>query len=259
MRRRFVLAFPLTLVVALLGHTDAAHGQLLDWHKIGKHQQTKQQPFTPHYHGQYPPKTMVELANLIDIVEEGIRDDGILTIQQPSVWGQARMTLYRKDFETEMKKDLPGFQVVLSARTARSDQAAFENLTSLATALNKTTSSTNVNFGTSDLKTSLLSNDKLFQLLNAAFQQIDTSKGGKLGLDPTIYLDEKKRYLEHLNQIRRINLGDDNSDSAGYGMYLVRMPASITPGEKTRENHGAQMIFTAQHQFEPDFLPRTFR
>jgi hypothetical protein len=27
-----------------------------------------------------------------------------------------------------------------------------------------------------------------------------------LGVDPTVYLDEKKRFLEHLNEIRRISL-----------------------------------------------------
>ncbi len=62
---------------------------------------------------------------------------------------------------------------------------------------------------------------------------------GKLGLEPTIYLDEKKRYLDHLNELRRVNLGDDNADTAGYGLYLVRIPVSIQPGEKTYEGYGA--------------------
>ncbi len=248
----------------LLWLCAGAQAQVLDRFKIGKHSMTKQQPFTPHYHGQFPPTTLVQMANLIDIVEEGLHDDGILTIQQPSVWGQARMTLYRRDFEKTMKDDLKNFAIVLSARTARSDQAAFENLTSLSSSLSKpgtapTAPAANITFDKTDLKTKLLDNDKMFQLLNSAFQKLDDKIAGKLGVEPTVYLDEKKRYLEHLNQIRRINLGDDNADSAGYGMFLVRMPASILPGEKTRENHGAQMMFTARHEFEPAFTARTFR
>ena len=54
-------------------------------------------------------------------------------------------------------------------------------------------------------------------------------------LEPTVYLDELKDYQDHLNEIRRINMGDDIADSAGYGLYLIRMPVSIQPGECTRQ------------------------
>ena len=80
-----------------------------------------------------------------------------------------------------------------------------------------------------------------------------------LGVDPTVYLDEKKRFLEHLNHIRRINQGPDQNDSSGYGLYLVRMPVSITPGEKTYQGFGAEVALHVEHEFTPDFLPTTFR
>ena len=80
-----------------------------------------------------------------------------------------------------------------------------------------------------------------------------------LGVDPTVYLDEKKRFLEHLNQIRRINLGPDQNDSSGYGLYLVRMPVSITPGEKTYHGFGAEFTVTVEHEFTPGFVASTFR
>ena len=80
-----------------------------------------------------------------------------------------------------------------------------------------------------------------------------------LGVEPTVYLDEKKRFLDHLNWIRRINLGPDQNDSSGYGLYVVRLPVSITPGECTYQGHGADITFTVEHEFTPDFLPATFK
>lgn len=79
-----------------------------------------------------------------------------------------------------------------------------------------------------------------------------------IGLDPTVVLDEHKRYLDHLNQIRRVNMGDDIADSAGYGLYLIRMPISIQPGEGTYKGHGAQLTVTARHEFGTNFMSETF-
>ena len=83
--------------------------------------------------------------------------------------------------------------------------------------------------------------------------------GGKLGLEPNEFLNQKQSYLEHLNQLRRINLGADNSDAAGYGLYLVNVPVSIQPGECSYKGHGASMTVTAKHFFGPNFLPETYR
>ena len=106
------------------------------------------------------------------------------------------------------------------------------------------------------LKTPLPSVDEPFALLTnkAPFQKLDD----KLGLEPTIFLDEKKRYFDHLNELRRVNIGDDNADSAGYGLYLIRMPVSIQPGECTLKGHGAVLNVTARHEFDENFLKKTF-
>ena len=82
---------------------------------------------------------------------------------------------------------------------------------------------------------------------------------GNLGLEPTVYLDEKKRFLDHLNEIRRLSIGPDQSDSAGYGLYLMRLPVSITPGECTYQGHGADLSVTVEHEFGKAFLPSTIR
>jgi hypothetical protein len=227
--------------------------------------------------GPEAPPTVIQLANMIDDEEEILRDDGTLVIQQPSVWGQARMTVYRKDFEKQMSNELSNFQFILSARVVRTDQATFENQTALAATLTpqapSSTGSTAVvtNSATTERDNLATVAGKLLQttpiplsradtldLLNKAFKTLG-NKYGDLGLEPPIYLDEEKRYLDHLNELRRVNMGDDNADSAGYGLYLVRLPVSIEPGDKTRFNHGAILQVTAYHDFGPCFLQQTFR
>lgn len=276
--RRWIVCFFLFLTTLVLNAVPVqADWKLLDRLKVGRHRQRQKEPYKPKFgvHNEPPPKTMIQLANVLDIIEEGIRDDGTVVMQTPSVWGQNRMTRYRKDFEDQMKAELERFRFILSARIARTDQAALENQTSLAATLTPTQRGTQIALSQSELLkerasletavSSILSSSqvkldqaKTFDLLSRVFNNLGTQEN-QLGLEPTVYLDEKKRYLDHLNQHRRINLGDDNADSAGYGMYLVRMPVSIEPGQKTHRGHGAILTATAQHEFEKFFLQRTMR
>jgi hypothetical protein len=259
------------------------------------------------------PTTLTQIARSIDDVEHKILDDGVVVVKQPDVWGQSRMTLYRKDFETMMKARGPDdFQAVLSARIARLDAAALQSQTSLSASLagqggggsgrrpgargpatgsaSAVTSPTVVAFqnpaggGQAQGKTQgdgggggvggpgvpadqfwnvqPLPTDSPYSLLpnKQPFSDMDSKYGGKLGLDPPVFLDEKKRFFDHLNQIRRVNIGDDNADSAGYGLYLVRMPISIQPGECTLKGHGAILTVTARPEFNSNnFLKDTFR
>lgn len=278
------LAWPSDLVRAD-GVLDLFHPSRLKYQK--------QEPYKPNFgpKNDKPCLTMVKLANLIDIVERDLREDGTVVIQQPSVWGQARMTLYRKSFDSEMATASTQFKFILSARIARSDQAAFQSQTalgaSLTTASPGSASSSSSSGNTPSGSTISLTGDKIiserdslakaatdllaagqktdpiktrdaFDLLTNLFKTVGT-QDGNLGVEPTVFLDEKKNYLDHLNEIRRINMGDDTADSAGYGLYLVRMPVSIEPGQKTNNGHGAMLNVTAEHNFRPLFLQRTYR
>ena len=109
-----------------------------------------------------------------------------------------------------------------------------------------------------------------FQLLGAVApvgSVIDSTTGAykagtsalPLSLEPNVHLDEKADYLGHLHRIRRINLGDDNADSAGYGLYLVRVPVSVEPGDCTKKGFGAVVNLTMRHNFSPRFLQSTYR
>ena len=86
-----------------------------------------------------------------------------------------------------------------------------------------------------------------------------TKSSLSIGIEPNVHLDEKADYLTHLHRLRRINLGDDNSDSAGYGLYLMRVPVSIEPGDRTKKGFGAIVNVTMKHDFSPKFLQSTYR
>lgn len=78
-------------------------------------------------------------------------------------------------------------------------------------------------------------------------------------LEPVIELNQLKRYLDHLNQLRRVNEGDDTSDAPGYALNLVRIPVSIMPGRATRRGYGAEVTVTAKPITSRNLLPSTFR
>jgi hypothetical protein len=90
---------------------------------------------------------------------------------------------------------------------------------------------------------------------------VNPSSTGSLvfGLEPNVQNDEQGDYITHLQRLRRVNLGDDNSDSAGYGLYMMRVPVSITPGDDTKRGFGAAVDLTIRHDFGPRFLPTTYR
>jgi len=199
---------------------------------------------------------MTEIGRWIDHVGERIRDDGIVAVKQPDIFSQARLTKYRKDFEGEMSKELSTFNLVLSARIARMDAATTTSTTQLGASL--APSGAHVTVPQATLPT--FGSGASLDPSAGPFGKLAVGQGsGNLGLEPTVYLDEKKRFLDHLNEIRRLSIGPDQSDSAGYGLYLMRLPVSITPGECTYHGHGADLAVTVEHEFGKSFLPSTIR
>ena len=74
------------------------------------------------------PNSMTQVARSIDCMEDKIRDDGTIVIKRPDIWGQARMSKYRLDFEKaitpKMEYGNDGFHETLQAVLARSDLRA---------------------------------------------------------------------------------------------------------------------------------------
>lgn len=80
-----------------------------------------------------------------------------------------------------------------------------------------------------------------------------------LQLEPQVLLEQESRYLNYLNQLRRINEGDDNADAPGYALDLVRIPVSVLPGTRTREGYGAEITVSVNNEIGDEVLPATFR
>ena len=80
-----------------------------------------------------------------------------------------------------------------------------------------------------------------------------------VSIEPTIALDEEANYINHLHQLRRVNAGDDLTDLAGYGLYLLRMPITLMPGPESRKGKGAIVTVEARHELTDDLLPNVFR
>ncbi len=233
------------------------------------------------------PMTVSELCCRLDCIAEELRDDGLVLVKQPDVFSQARMTRFRNDFDNQMSSDLANFHLVLAARINRLDSATTTSATALGAAL-AAPGTTNVPVpsagSTSPPPASSIPPTGIFPstpsracsarrpsracsvALTVGPNTLDLSSPSAanaaaltLGVDPTVYLEEKKRFLDYLNHLRRLNLGPDQNDSSGYGLYLVRMPVSITPGECTYQGHGADLSVQVEHEFTPDFLPSAFR
>ena len=81
------------------------------------------------------PPSMMSLGHNLDCLERQIEQNGSVVIKVPDVWGQARLTKYREEFEEQMALELPKFQDSLQGRLAREDQAFFAQANSLSAAI----------------------------------------------------------------------------------------------------------------------------
>lgn len=226
------------------------------------------------------PKTCLEqAANEVDRLENELNQTGTVIIKAPDIWGESRLTKHRQEFEREMEKQITKFELLLNANIRRSDQAFLSNALAIQAALpggspppaggaastfvNSLTTGTVVDANgakVTDAGNPPIARTNIFTGTTgvhgfAGFS--DTS--GNVGLEPTIKLDEMKRYLDHLHEIRRVNEGDDTSDSPGYSLNLVRIPVSLLPGEMTRAGHGAEVTITAKPHVSPELLSKVYR
>jgi hypothetical protein len=197
------------------------------------------------------------LAKEIDYLEHHLETFGTVVPKHPDVWGQARLTKHRQEFEREMQKRLTKFEPTLQGALRRSDQSFLGIALSL---------DASANGGANDVAVTDLISDPAAAgqdviVRNKAAETINLERFAtkEISLEPVVFLDQMKRYLDHLHQLRRINEGDDTSDSPGYSLNLVRIPISVIPGKRTREGYGAEITVTAQPYLSEELLPTTFR
>lgn len=209
-----------------------------------------------------PDENMDRLTREIDWLERQIETYGSVVPKQPDIWGEARLTRHRHEYDVQMSDELGGFTETLNASIRQSDQA----ITQLAIALGAGEE------GSVPNPLDDGEDEDVFTLLpkptpenpNPHFIQgkTDSSLGfdsSNLSLEPVTKLSQKSRYLYYLNELRRTNEGDDTADSPGYSMYLARIPVSVLPGKHTRRGYGAEITFTAEPYLSEALLPEVFR
>jgi hypothetical protein len=215
--------------------------------------------------------TVRALASDLDALESHIERYGSVVIQHPAVWGQARLTKHREDFERIMVKDLCNFNLTLQGSLARSDQAYFTNSLALGVAASgpqatitpavasssSSAAATPIPTATPDPISPVTLDRNPARLPSAIGFNAISSQG--ITVEPSVYLNQKARYLNHLNELRRINEGDDTGDSPGYALNLIRVPVSVLPGKHTQAGHGAEVTMTLKPYLSNELLPTTFR
>ena len=185
---------------------------------------------------------------------------GTISVKTPDVWGQDRLAKFRSEYESQMAEWLRhGFKSDINASVRRSEVEATQvqiggNLAlsapSSASASSKTADE---GAGTSALSKSLAG-------MNAGASPPATGpEKTPVALEPTIVLDEHSNYLNHLNQLRRINAGDELADRPGYGLYLIRIPVTLSPGPRSRRGKGAIITVSAKPVMSKQTLRNALR
>ena len=247
--------------------------------------------------------TMMALAADLDSLQRHIDEHGSVVSKQADVWGQARMTKHREDFERIMAQDLGTFELNLQGALSRSDQTYFANALALSAAAtgapptmvppstqsellttSETTTKPNgagtinqarqpfvqapqgttpplIQVDPGTLISSPTDGTVITRTAARGSQNLGTALNSTKGIsiEPSLILDQKKRFLDHLNEIRRTNEGDDRVDSPGYALHLVRLPVSVLPGRVTDQGYGAEITFSIKACITDELLPTTFR
>ncbi|MFM8283941.1 MAG: cell envelope integrity protein TolA [Planctomycetaceae bacterium] len=223
-----------------------------------------------------PPATQLDcsmerLAGEIDWLEKYINSYGSIVAKHPDVWGQSRLTRHRAEFEKTLVAQLDSFKELNNGSLRRSDQSFLGMAMALQSASqgqaipgtaagSPTASAINlVSTGTAGDGTPIFRSAPFATTGTAPFASFGLGDGNAIALEPSIHLDHLAGYVKHLQELRRINEGDDNSDSPGYALNLVRIPVSILPGQYTQRGHGAEITVTADLVLGEDLLPVTFR
>ncbi|MEM6470560.1 MAG: hypothetical protein AAF802_13470 [Planctomycetota bacterium] len=205
-----------------------------------------------------------ELAGQLDWLEHYIDLYGSIVPKQPDVYGEARLTTHRQETERELEKRLGEFGATLQGAIRRADTLKFEPDFKFGPAGSSSGSPPSGSASTVNID---IDTDQTVETSSQATATASTagstpSSGGgasSVSLEPVRYNEQMFRYLNALNQIRRINEGDDNADGAGYSLNLLRIPMSVIPGSRTRTGYGCEVTFTAEPMLGDDLLPDTFR
>jgi hypothetical protein len=198
------------------------------------------------------PVQLRDVEQLIDELDRSMMAYGTISVKTPDVWGQDRLAKFRSEYEIQMASWLKaGFKPDINASVRRAESDATRVMVGgefVAPAPNgstnsSSTASSNTSAPSVNLGTALQAHTGLDASLPSFSVPADKAPAG---LESTVVLDEHSNYLNHLNQLRRVNAGDDLADRPGYGLYLVRIPVTLSPGPRSRRGKGAIITVSAK-------------
>jgi hypothetical protein len=219
------------------------------------------------------------LARKLDDLEHHIDEYGSVVVKTPDVWGESRLMRHRDDVEQQLKARLNTFRFRINALQTTRDAAFLAQAIALqeristgdVPALTGTTPTGNDQSNVTGAVAGLTTTASAIEGSNtsilprrgfaASGVQIEGQPSGTLnvGIEPVIELDQLNRYLQHLNELRRLNEGDDTADSPGYALNLIRIPVSVLPGRRTQKGYGAEVEITIDPYLSDELLPLAFR
>ena len=172
-----------------------------------------------------------DAERMIDELDRLMTAFGTISIKTPDVWGQDRLSKFRSDYEMQMAGWLKqGFRTDINALVRHSESEATRvmvgaNVVAPVPAVANLTAGLTASAPAPTPATSPPAGLESMLRSQAALNpgpplSPGTADKTPIGLEPTVVLDEHSTYLNHLNQLRRINAGDDLTDRPGYGLYL---------------------------------------
>jgi hypothetical protein len=189
------------------------------------------------------PIKLTDAEQTIDELDRMLTAQGTIGVKTPDVWGQDRLAKFRSEYESQMAEWLKhSFKADVNAAVRRNEieSTQVQVGTTAVAPPSKNATAPDDNSSLMAMSRWLASTNPPAPLTTAPAEKVT------LALEPTLVLDEHSNYLNHLNQLRRINAGDELADRPGYGLYLIRIPVTLSPGPLSRRGKGAIITVSAK-------------